>query len=183
MPQRIQRQRTRGWRKPDNCVIVTRPGKFGNPFTVADAIDMGFAETAEQARDVCVTAFRSWIGGSDAWWMGPRSTATRNRILESLAELRGKDLACYCPEGAACHADALIELSNRADEVRELTPDNIHELFGWIESGKPHYAPGMVVDGLSVFGAEGRQVALFGDSIVRDVAGFHVRKAAAVAGQ
>lgn len=182
MPKRIQRQRTKGWRKPDNCVIVTRPSRFGNPFTVTACIDQGLSETAEDAREVCVIAFRSWIGGSDHWWMGPRAAATRERLLASLPELRGKDLACYCPEGAPCHADVLLEYANRPDEVRELTPDNIHELYGWIESGKPHYALGMVVDGLSVFGAKGRQVALFGDSIVRDLKGFHVRKAGAVTG-
>jgi hypothetical protein len=27
-------------------------------------------------------------------------------------ELRGKDLACYCPEGEPCHADVLLEIAN-----------------------------------------------------------------------
>jgi hypothetical protein len=26
--------------------------------------------------------------------------------------LRGKDLACWCKEGAPCHADILLELAN-----------------------------------------------------------------------
>lgn len=29
MPKRIQRKRTKGWKKPDGCVNVTRPGKLG----------------------------------------------------------------------------------------------------------------------------------------------------------
>lgn len=118
MPNRIQRKRTKGWTKPDGCVIVTRPSRFGNPFTLAMAIEMGYAETPEQAREVCTTAFRSWVRGSDTWWMGPRSEATRERLLAALPSLRGKDLACYCPlpvDGHTdhCHAVVLLELSNR----------------------------------------------------------------------
>ena len=33
MPQRLQRQRAKGWRMPANTVYVGRPGFFGNPFT------------------------------------------------------------------------------------------------------------------------------------------------------
>jgi hypothetical protein len=28
-------------------------------------------------------------------------------------ELRGRDLACYCPLDESCHADVLIEIANR----------------------------------------------------------------------
>jgi hypothetical protein len=27
-------------------------------------------------------------------------------------QLRGKDLACWCSENAACHADILLEIAN-----------------------------------------------------------------------
>jgi hypothetical protein len=27
-------------------------------------------------------------------------------------ELRGKNLACWCPEGSPCHADVLLEIAN-----------------------------------------------------------------------
>jgi hypothetical protein len=33
-PKRIQLRRTKGWRKPEGAVVVTRPGKWGNPFRV-----------------------------------------------------------------------------------------------------------------------------------------------------
>lgn len=29
-----------------------------------------------------------------------------------IAELRGKDLACFCPLDKPCHADVLIEIAN-----------------------------------------------------------------------
>ncbi len=32
---------------------------------------------------------------------------------EIQTELRGKDLACWCPIGAPCHADVLLELANQ----------------------------------------------------------------------
>lgn len=34
MPKRIQRQNTKGWRKPDGAVYVGRGSKWRNPFTV-----------------------------------------------------------------------------------------------------------------------------------------------------
>ncbi len=116
-PHRIQRQRLKGWRKPDNCVIVTRPSRFGNPFTVAGALEWGGAETTEQARELCATAFRSWLRGNTDWWMGPEADATRDRILAALPELRGRDLACYCPlpepgQPDHCHAAVLLKLAN-----------------------------------------------------------------------
>jgi hypothetical protein len=117
-PHRIQRRRTKGWRKPDNCVIVTRPSRFGNPFTIAGALEWGGADTPDQARELCATAFRSWLRGNHDWWMGPEADATRDRILGGLAELRGRDLACYCPlpepgQPDHCHAAVLISLANR----------------------------------------------------------------------
>jgi hypothetical protein len=32
MPERIQLSRRKGWRKPENTVVVARPSKWGNPF-------------------------------------------------------------------------------------------------------------------------------------------------------
>lgn len=33
-PQRIQLRRTKGWRKPDGVIVVSRPFDWGNPFAV-----------------------------------------------------------------------------------------------------------------------------------------------------
>jgi hypothetical protein len=84
MPKRIQRKRTKGWRMPANAVSVTRPGKWGNPYTVE-----------EYGREQAIRLYREWLIGKD------------------LSELRGKDLACYCVLGEPCHADVLLELANR----------------------------------------------------------------------
>jgi hypothetical protein len=36
MPERIQLRRTAGWRKPEDAVVVARPGRWGNPFAYRD---------------------------------------------------------------------------------------------------------------------------------------------------
>lgn len=105
---------------PENTVFVARPSKWGNPFRVTD--DRTHRET--------VGAFRTWlvVDGCHAD-MPDRKQA----ILGGLADLRGKNLACWCrlceahkdgkPLGvecagcAPCHADVLLELANMADEA------------------------------------------------------------------
>lgn len=90
MPKRIQMTRNKPWRceHPD-AVIVARPSKWGNPFKIGDE-NVPDAETA-------VAKFRDWGTEIEA---------------DELAELRGKDLACWCPLGQPCHADVLLEWAN-----------------------------------------------------------------------
>lgn len=99
-PVRIQLRRVKGWRMPENTVKVSRPGPFGNPFVV----------TEDRGQSEAVSAFRSWLSvdGCDAG-MPER----KRRILDGLDELRGKNLACWCPLDAPCHADVLLELANK----------------------------------------------------------------------
>ncbi|WP_063770662.1 DUF4326 domain-containing protein [Streptacidiphilus carbonis] len=104
---RIQRQRTQGWRKPDQCVIVDRTSNFGNPFTVAQLLDIGYAEP--EARQTAVAEFRPWLRGSRSNSQSTEGDQRREKILARLPELRGMDLACTCPPGETCHADVLLE--------------------------------------------------------------------------
>ncbi|MCO6050893.1 DUF4326 domain-containing protein [Mesorhizobium sp. RP14(2022)] len=98
---------------PENTVSVARPGKWGNPFTVQAAIESGYA-TAETANSFVVECFRDWLrptqSGRD-WWQGPESDRRKAFIAENLTSLRGKNLACWCRPGSACHADVLLELA------------------------------------------------------------------------
>ena len=101
-PRRIQRQRTKGWRMPENTVYVGRGSRWGNPWRAG----YGITETVEEA----VTAFRAAAdaGGFD------------------LAPLRGKNLACWCAlpkpgEPDLCHAAVLLEIANRPT-CEETTP-------------------------------------------------------------
>jgi hypothetical protein len=87
-PERIQRKRSKGWRMPENTVSVTRPGKWGNPFEVGPELS-----AAEAVR------------------------LFEENILPGLPvhELRGKNLACFCPLGSPCHADLLLRSANAED--------------------------------------------------------------------
>lgn len=100
MPKRIQRKRTKGWKMPDGAVYVGRPTIFGNPYRVGD----GLCETPEQA----VERYREWIEDGTCY-VGDFVPPTE----EQLEELRGKDLCCWCREGAVCHADVLLEIANQ----------------------------------------------------------------------
>jgi hypothetical protein len=120
-PQRIQRRRTKGWRTPDDTVIVSRRSRYGNPFTLAMAYELGYAPygDTEQARKAAVGAFADWLRGNRGMWQSAEGDRARQRILDGLPELRGKNLACYCPDGAPCHADVLLQLANKpAQESR-----------------------------------------------------------------
>jgi hypothetical protein len=112
-PKRIQLRRTKGWRKPEGAIVVSRPSKWGNPFKVADCIEAGFAENNEQARAVCVEAFRDWVNGIRwADGSGIRADERHATYMASIPELAGHDLACWCPLDQPCHADVLLELAN-----------------------------------------------------------------------
>ena len=114
-PKRIQRKRTKGWRMPSNAVSITRPGKFGNPFTASECRAAGYEGTDEEIKARCVKAFRAWLCDKDGWlnWDGPEAEKAKQAILDGLPQLQGKDLACWCALDKPCHADVLIELANK----------------------------------------------------------------------
>jgi hypothetical protein len=110
-PARIQRKRTKGWKKPPNAVNVTRPGPFGNPFPV----DVYGAAGA-------VDRFRRWITGNMSSRelsesslyipIGISPVFVRRSMLNLLPSLSGKTLVCWCKPGEPCHGDVLLELAN-----------------------------------------------------------------------
>jgi hypothetical protein len=109
-PKRIQRKRTKGWRMPDGAVYVGRPTKWGNPARIGDS----FAERDEQGY---------WRGKKmtreDAMaWFREHVRADSEMGRDAVRELRGKDLACWCPLDLLCHADVLLELANARAEGR-----------------------------------------------------------------
>lgn len=130
-PARIQRRRTPGWRlaaatsNPLGAVIVSRPSRFGNPFTIKDAVE---AEMGNPRSAVTVN-FSEWlrVGTAGGWYeetyRSGRQVFDRRRILADLHLLRGKDLACTCPlpepgRPDHCHAAVLIKLANSAEAVQ-----------------------------------------------------------------
>lgn len=107
MPKRIQLSRKKGWRMPPNTVSVARPRRWGNPFKIG--ITVGTTGDAEPYKRIetnadAVAAFRFMLSLPDQVRNYPDDAA--------IAELRGKNLACWCKPGEPCHADVLLELAN-----------------------------------------------------------------------
>lgn len=122
MPERVQLRRTKGWRMPPNTVKVSRPGKWGNPFTVDGYYDAGYSGSLTVARRACVDEFRGWLTQTRSSWGGsipplhlhyPGDAKGTTRTPPDVSSLRGKNLACWCPLDQPCHADVLLELANR----------------------------------------------------------------------
>ena len=90
-PKRIQRKRTKGWRMPPNTVYVGRPTKWGNPYIAENPGE--FAEVIEN--------YQAWM-----------DVLISRELNHDFAELRGKNLVCWCPLNRPCHADILLKLAN-----------------------------------------------------------------------
>ena len=92
MPKRIQLSRRKGWRKPEGCIVVSRPSKWGNPYKITNGM----------SAQVVIQWYRA-----DLW-----QTDKINMRNEIRRELGGHDLACWCPLDQPCHADVLLEIAN-----------------------------------------------------------------------
>jgi hypothetical protein len=111
MPKRIQRKRTKGWKMPEGAVYVGRPTIWGNPFKVGGYFAIGkmgmiWCQAREQQEGF--TLIESPIQAVDMF----RHLRTMVTPYRTVAELRGKDLACWCPLDQPCHADVLLEIAN-----------------------------------------------------------------------
>ena len=114
-PTRIRLSRAKGWRKPAGAVVVSRPSRWGNPFTIEWAkLGREPDMSDERARAIVVDCYRWWL--TDAAWADQfRSDVLPVRrawILEHVHELAGKDLCCWCKTDEPCHADILLALAN-----------------------------------------------------------------------
>jgi hypothetical protein len=93
VPMRVRRSRRAGSRLPAGAVCVTRPGRWGNPFT-------GPAAAAQFAGFLAARA-----AGATSGPAYPGDARIR-------AELAGRLLACWCPLDRPCHADALLAVAD-----------------------------------------------------------------------
>jgi len=121
-PKRIQRKRTKGWKMPEGAVYVGRPGPHGNPFRVGGWFMMGDPDPRYSRTPLSM----AWCETSKAGEKGFILIDTPRRAVDwyrdyrrkyplpgaVIAELRGKDLACWCPLDQPCHADVLLEIAN-----------------------------------------------------------------------
>jgi Domain of unknown function (DUF4326) len=102
------------------CISVTRPGGWGNPFDVrvyGRELSMKlFLNTMEGVWDPSLVEPLGHEGMDSAY-------KAHDAFLKRLGsqpmeivkgELGGRNLACYCKMSEACHAEILLELSNPA---------------------------------------------------------------------
>lgn len=75
-------------KKASYDVYIGRPSKWGNPFVLGK----------DGNREQCITKYREYI-------------MNRPDLLQSIPELKGKILGCFCAP-LACHGDVLAELAN-----------------------------------------------------------------------
>jgi Domain of unknown function (DUF4326) len=90
MPRRLQRSRRKGARLPASGVVVTRPTKWGNRHPL------------ELGREEAIRRYREDL-------FAGRLAVTVDDVKR---DLRGRDLACYCPLDVPCHADVLLAIAN-----------------------------------------------------------------------
>jgi hypothetical protein len=77
------------------------------------AIEIGYATDEADARGFVVECFRDWLthGERGEWWFG-NGAEQHAWMAAHLPELRGYDLACWCPVDGPCHGNVLLEVAN-----------------------------------------------------------------------
>lgn len=119
LPARVRLSRAKGYRLQQaapGAIVVTRPGRFGNPFTVADALADEPTLTDAEARARCARYYARWLDGDPQF--AHIEPERRQWILDNLDHLTGHPLACWCPlpepgQPDHCHAAHLIHRANR----------------------------------------------------------------------
>lgn len=74
---------------PTDAVYIGRPSKWGNPFVIGKHGD----------RATVIALFEQYL------------LERPHLIAEAKAELRGRDLVCFCSP-QACHGDVLLRIAN-----------------------------------------------------------------------
>jgi len=125
MPIRVQLSRRKGWKMPPNTVKVARPSRWGNlsACTRPHWCRRAPCSCCPQGDYCCVDVFEEYVASGIEGRPSRRGTLNvaldaeagypyRSRLVGSLAELRGKNLACFCPLDQPCHADVLLRIAN-----------------------------------------------------------------------
>ena len=84
---------------PKGSVYVGRPSKWGNPMTVRELRELFPNDTEEELNQKAVDWYRDYLKVHPEF------------LEETVKELAGKDLVCWCAP-LPCHADVLLELAN-----------------------------------------------------------------------
>jgi hypothetical protein len=123
--QRIQRKRTKGWRKPERCLCISRPSKWANPFRlIGDAIyvDAGYRrkvfsrwvlvdDSLNYSKKTIVDLYR-YLWQSEPTSENPDYNHWVKHVQSlNLSELDQYDtICCWCRGDYICHGDVIIEM-------------------------------------------------------------------------
>ena len=110
-PRAVQRRRTRYWRMPPHTKYVGRGTRWGNRYRVGELLRY------PQAQRSGGSVLEAWRQG---WPLSAQQAVDLYRWelgryperFPPLEELRGWNLACWCPLDQPCHRDVLLELAN-----------------------------------------------------------------------
>jgi len=133
-PVRIQMKRKKGFNLQEyskslnglECILVSRPSKWGNPFRLmGDMIYVDashrrkilspwvlFYQTWGHTEKDVVKLFRDLLMDLNSHKIEPEIYQRFKYMRDRIFDLRGKDLVCWCPLDQPCHADILLELAN-----------------------------------------------------------------------
>ncbi len=132
VPVRLRLSRARGFRLQEAsralnglpAAVVSRPGRFGNPFLCTAPHDclLKPCNCCPVGR-CCVIQFRRYAEAGIAGRPDPtgsiavaldaqRGYPERRALVDGLPDLAGRNLACWCAPDKPCHADVLLELAN-----------------------------------------------------------------------
>lgn len=112
MVERVQLSRKKGWRLPENTVVVSRPTMWGNPFDVEKCGSRSQAvKHFKRALTVSQPRLIEMAGGGPPFWLA--LITWREKVRREIGTLRGKNLACWCPLDQPCHADVLLKMANK----------------------------------------------------------------------
>ena len=113
---RIQRKRTKGWKMPKNTIYVGRGSKWGNPYKVGWCCKTPYEYKIVKNNEHACSLFESYA-------ISYQSDKIINGLVQSMdilingnsiKELSGKNLACWCRLDEKCHADIILKLANTA---------------------------------------------------------------------
>jgi hypothetical protein len=109
VPERFQLSRVKAYRKPHGAIVVARPSRWGNPWKAGAPHPVhGWPMSRDEAAEV----FGMAAGAADrrGMWV-PCLPDSYPSVEEIRAELRGKDVACWCPLSVSCHGDHLLAVA------------------------------------------------------------------------
>lgn len=110
-PVRLQLSRKKGFNLQEHsravnglpAVNCARPGKWGNPFAIDKEGPLGRVAVDNA----------SAVGFFRQIFEDPEIREASGYPVESVSELRGHNLACFCGLNHLCHVDVLLEIANR----------------------------------------------------------------------